>query len=171
MVSMASTQEGENFAVGEAIENLIEKLNGTPRSQDSTESIRALLNEAVVAGGSNLRENMALYFVTKRGLEFGMQRDVIDEIIADAAVALQNGVDQSVGVSSTPASAAYNKFNLSTVGDQDAKMQSGGAVGAATGSGALLPPPRQLKPGAIGNGGRRVKAVPAPPSSRAGSLQ
>eukprot|EP01043_Picozoa_sp_COSAG02_P058625 COSAG02_NODE_7329_length_3061_cov_2.987508_3_plen_239_part_00 len=214
VVSMASTQEGENFAVGEAIENLIEKLNGTPRSEDSTESIHALLNEAVVAGGSNLRENMALYFATKRGLEFGMQRDVIDEIIADAAVAVQNGVGQSIEVSCTPASsAADDKPHLSTVGVKVAQVQSDvnamkhaeGAIedelpdlvpdvvddlltvttssgapsapgreapgAAVVGSGALLPPPEHLKPGAIGSGGRSVKAAPAPASSRAGSLQ
>lgn len=124
VVSMSSTQEGENFAVGEAIETLINKLNETPRSEDSAESIRALLHEAVAAGGSNLRENMALYFVTKRGLEFGMQRDAIDEIIEAAAISGQNSNDQSIEVSSSTSS-ADKKSDLNTVGATVAQMPHG----------------------------------------------
>ena len=206
VVSMESTQEGEDFAVGEAIENLIEKLNGTPRSEDSDESIRALLYEAVAAGGSNLRENMALYFVTKRGLEFGIQRETIDEIIEDAASAAENGADQSVEVSSAD-SAADKKPDLDAAAVNVLRAQSGvNAVKHAEGPyeddlpdlvpdivedlltptgptdradagatravrGALLPPPGQLGSEAIGLGSRSVKAAPAPPSTRGGSLQ
>ena len=210
VVSMESTQEGEDFAVGEAIENLIEKLNGTPRSEDSDQSIRALVYEAVAAGGSNLRENMALYFVTKRGMEFGIQRETIDEIIEDAAAAVENGVNKSVEVSSA-VSAADKKPDLKAVAVAANRMQLGvNAVGAAaegtdedeiclardlvpdiaedlltpTGPpdrtdagatravrGALLPPPGQLGSEAIGLGSSRVKAAPARPSTRGGSLQ
>jgi hypothetical protein len=208
VVSMESTQEGEDFAVGEAIESLIEKLNGTPRSEDSDESIRALLYEAVAAGGSNLRENMALYFVTKRGLEFGIQRETIDEMIEDAASAAENDADQSVEVSPA-ASTADKKPDLTAAAVNVLRAQSGvNAVKHAEGTyeddlpdlvpdipvvedlltptgptdradagatravrGALLPPPGQLDSEAIGLGSRSVKAAPAPPSTRGGSLQ
>lgn len=192
VVSMSSTQEGENFAVGEAIENLIEKLNGTPRSEDSDESIRALLRQAVAAGGSNLRENMALYFVTKRGLEFGMDREAIDKIIEDEAEAIKDGINRSVEVpSATPASAANSTDGIDEEDLPDlvpdivddllaVTMSKGGTSRLAqedssttrAGSGALLPPPEQLEPGAIATGGATVvKAAAPPPSSRAGSLQ
>ena len=231
VVSMSSTQEGENFVVGDAIEALIEKLNNTPRSEDSTESIHALLHEAVAVGGDNLRENMALYFATKRGLEFGMQRDTIDEIIegasaAAAAEAASSAVDQSTEVSAPEGAGG----TLKEAGVSVVRMQSGvaafkhadgtyadelpdiipdvlddllttttskgpilpsaaqpaaeataaggeGAPVARAGSG-LLPPPGQLEPGLIapaapraGSGGAGGKAAPAPPSTRAGSLQ
>lgn len=132
VVSLESTQEGEDFVVGEAVENIIEKLNGTPRSEDNAESIRALLQEAVAAGGSNLRENMALYFITKRGLEFGMEREDIDKIIDDAALGKHNDVDLSVEVSSSTAAPALTADDandemqsMKTVGVKVARMQAG----------------------------------------------
>ena len=87
VVSMASLLEigdSESFTAGDQIVNIINKLNGTPRSADSAESIRELLFECVQAGGGNARVNMALYFAMKRGLGFGMQREAIDEAIEES---------------------------------------------------------------------------------------
>ena len=87
VVDLSSKQDGESFAAGDAIEQIIEKLNSTPRTEDTETSIRSLLDECVRAGGADLRENMALYFATKRALGFGLKRDAVDATIASAAEA------------------------------------------------------------------------------------
>ena len=174
VVSMASTQEigdSENFAGGDQIENIINKLNGTPRSADSAESIRELLFECVQAGGGNARENMALYFAMKRGLEFGMLREAIDETIEEAASKLMMGAADAAAaeVAAKEPQEATGSAGAAGAGvDQSVEV---GESGAAPLAGGLLPPPAELEPGLLAGAVAVGQAAPPPPSSRAGSLQ
>ena len=47
VVDLSSKQDGESFAAGDAIEQIIEKLNSTPRTEDTETSIRSLLDQVI----------------------------------------------------------------------------------------------------------------------------
>jgi hypothetical protein len=78
-VSAAAGLPLGNTSIDESVmEQLIAKLNSSPREEDTELYLYGLLKQCVVAGGTNMRENIALYFVGKRLMELGVDRVTVD---------------------------------------------------------------------------------------------